>query len=269
MLSIAFASLLLASTWGVFIEGPRVPSGVAVDARGDVYVVDTGGSHVLKLSSAGRLLGEFGKLGTGDDGLRRPRGIAIGADGTLFVADTANHRIQRFSATGEPLGPWGTIGSGAGELILPSSVALSATGELYVTDTGNHRVVRLAVDGAHQTEWGGLRFPHGISVDGQGDVFVTDEVGVHKFSPVGEQLALWPGFGDAYGITVADDGTLYVTETDYGRITALGPGGETRATWGNEGSDVGQFKFPEAVAVAPDGSILVADRGNDRVQVLR
>src|SRR5215472_8859672 len=118
------AVLFLSSNWSPFASavGLHVPSGIAVDARGNVYVVDTGNSRVLKLSPGGAVMASFGKLGTGDDGLRRPRGIGVGADGTLFIADTANHRVQRFSATGDPLGPWGTIGSGPGALIMPSSV---------------------------------------------------------------------------------------------------------------------------------------------------
>lgn len=101
--------------WQILIGGddanmPRMPSGVAVDAQGSIYVVDTGGSRLEQLTPSGRVLGTIGRLGTGDYGLRRPRGIALDRQGTLFVADTANHRVQRFSAQGEPLGPWGSTG---------------------------------------------------------------------------------------------------------------------------------------------------------------
>ena len=40
-------------------------------------------------------------------------------------------------------------------------------------------------------------------------------------------------------------------------------------TWGSEGTAPGMFKYPEAVAIDPEGAIYVADRGNDRIQVLR
>lgn len=261
------AVLLLAGSWSVFLDGAHVPSGVALDAAGSIYVVDTGNSKVKKLTPSGRLLAEFGELGTGQSGLRRPRGIAIGSDGTLFVADTANHRVQRFAASGEPLGAWGVIGSGAGEFILPSSVALDEVGQLYVTDTGNHRVVRLSPDGAQNAEFSGFRFPHGIAL---GDaLYVSDEVGIHKLTVSGERLADWPGFGDPFGLAIGADGSVYVTETDNGRISRLSVDGEVIETWGSEGPQVGQFKIPEAVAVDPAGRVYVADRGNDRVQVLR
>jgi DNA-binding beta-propeller fold protein YncE len=205
--------------------------------------------------------------------LRRPRGIALSADGTLFVADTANHRIQRFNgASGRSLGVWGEIGSDPGEFILPNSVALDSSGDLYVADTGNHRVQKLGPDGQPLAQWGGLRFPHGVAIDAQDDVFVSDSSGVRKFSPNGDLLADWTApteFGDPYGVGVAPDGTIYVADTDNGRVVALAPNGSMQGTWGREGSGVGQLHYPEAVAIDPGGLVYVADRGNDRIQVFQ
>jgi DNA-binding beta-propeller fold protein YncE len=147
-------------------------------------------------------------------------------------------------------------------------VALDEQGNLYVTDTGNHRLVRLAPDGSPNGEWSGFHFPHGIALAGQ-DAYVSDESGVHKLSVTGEREADWPGFGDPYGLAIGGDGTLYVTDTDGGRVHALSPQGDVLASWGSEGSAPGQFKIPEAVAVDPDGRLYVADRGNDRVQVFK
>jgi DNA-binding beta-propeller fold protein YncE len=276
----AFVLLVLPATvnaadgWQILLSGDdaSMTSGVAVDGQGIIYVVNTGGSRIEKLSASGRLLGTIGKLGTGDDGLRRPRGIAIDKNGMLYVADTANHRIQRFSAEGEPLGAWGTIGSGPRELILPTAVAFDASGNLYVTDTGNHRVQKLSSDGQMLLEWSGVHFPHGIAVGATDEVYVSDEAGVRKFTPDGELVAAWiaPGqFGDPYGVATDAAGTVYVADTDNGRIVAVAPTGETQAAWGRQGSGIGQFKYPEAVAVDAQGAIYVADRGNDRVQVLR
>jgi DNA-binding beta-propeller fold protein YncE len=215
----------------------------------------------------------IGHIGTGDDALRRPRGIALDAEGRLLVADTANHRIQRFDpATGAPLGTWGVIGSGPVEFILPTSLAIDSTGSVYVADTGNHRVQKLAPDGQFVLQWSGLRFPHGIAVDGQDAVYVTDSDGLHKYSSNGELLAEWtsPGaFGDPYGVGVGPDGTIYVADTDNGRITAISSSGDRLATYGREGKGPGQLHYPEAVTVDSSGTLYIADRGNDRVLTLR
>src|SRR6266566_4640556 len=106
LLALLIANLLLPASasaesngWQILLGGddantPRMPSGVAIDPDGRIYVVDSGGSRVEQLSSSGRVLSTIGRLGTGDDGLRRPRGIALSQNGMLFVADTANHRVQ-------------------------------------------------------------------------------------------------------------------------------------------------------------------------------
>ena len=60
-----------------------------------------------------------------------------------------------------------------------------------------------------------------------------------------------------------------VVEPHYQRVNHFSTDGKLRAVWGSQGGDVGQLKFPEAVAVDADGAVYVADRGNDRVQVLR
>jgi DNA-binding beta-propeller fold protein YncE len=263
--------------WKVLLGGddantPRMPSGVAVDDQGTIYVVDTGGSRIEKLSPAGQVELTIGRLGPDEAGLRRPRGIALDRSGALYVADTANHRIQRFSALGDPLGAWGTIGSGPGEFILPTSLAFDSSGDLYVADTGNHRVQKLGPDGRFLGEWSGVHFPHGIAIDALDNVYVSDEAGVRKFSASGELLADWTAagqFGDPYGLTVDVNGTLYVADTDTGRILAISPTGELQASWGSQGAGVGQLKYPEAVAVDGQGAIYVADRGNDRLQVVR
>jgi tripartite motif-containing protein 71 len=262
------------SGWQILLGGddantPHMPSGVAVDPQGTIYVVDSGGSRLEQLAPSGRLVGTIGRLGTGDDGLRRPRGIALDRQGALFVADTANHRVQRFSALGEPLGPWGNIGSAPGEFILPSSLAFDSQGILYVADTGNHRIQKLGPDGQPLAQWSGVHFPHGIAVDAQDAVYVSDSAGVRKFTQTGELLADWTSsgqFGDPYGLTVDPAGTVYVADTDNGRIASVSPSGEVLAVWGSEGKAVGQLKFPEAVAVDNQGMLYVADRGNDRVQ---
>ena len=117
-----------------------------------------------------------------------------------------------------------------------------------------------------------MHFPHGISVDGEDHIYVTDEAGVRKFTPDGELVAAWiaPGqFGDPYGVAIDSSGTIYVADTDSARIIVLAPDGQRQMTWGSEGTAPGMFKYPEAVAIDPEGAIYVADRGNDRIQVLR
>ena len=78
----------------------KIPSGptltgvsdVAVDSFGNIYaVVD---HNVIKFSSDGTILLEFGSLGSGDGQFDFPRGIAVDSSGNIYVTDTDNHRVQ-------------------------------------------------------------------------------------------------------------------------------------------------------------------------------
>jgi DNA-binding beta-propeller fold protein YncE len=69
-------------------------------------------------------------------------------------------------------------------------------------------------------------------------------------------------------VALDGEGNLYVADTDHARVVELSPSGAVLGAWGGEGSLPGQFRLPEAVAVGPAGEVYVADRGNNRIQVL-
>ena len=75
--------------------------------------------------------------------------------------------------------------SGPGEFILLTSLAFDSQSNPYVADTGNHRVQELDPDGRPLAARGGVHFPHGIAVDSQDDVYVSDSAGLRKFAPNG------------------------------------------------------------------------------------
>lgn len=78
---------------GQFVDAPE---GVAVDSKGNVYVVDNIGNRVLKFDGNGNFLGQWGRLGTGDGGFSRPTGIDIDAEDNIYIAERTNHRVQKF-----------------------------------------------------------------------------------------------------------------------------------------------------------------------------
>ena len=87
------------------------PYGIAVDARGSVYVADKGNSAIRKITSAGVVTtigGVAGKIGC-DEGIGararfwQPKAVAVDSAGDLYVADTKNHTVRRGSLLGAPL----------------------------------------------------------------------------------------------------------------------------------------------------------------------
>ncbi len=132
----------------------NLPTGLTVDASGNLFVADTNNNTIRKITPAGAvttfagLAGVSGSTdGTGANALfNRPSGLAIDGAGNLYLADTGNSTIRRITAVGvvTTLAGLPTIagledGPGtAGALFnQPQALCLDATGNLYVADTGN------------------------------------------------------------------------------------------------------------------------------------
>lgn len=137
-----------------------------------------------------------------------------------------------------------------------------------------------------------IAWPHGMYVDADGNVWVTDALGfgeqpeghghvVVKFSPEGEVLMTLGRRGEAGAgpdlftkpsdVLVAPDGSIFVADGhDVGganRIVKLAPDGAFLMEWGTTGGDAGEFRDPHALAMDSQGRLFVADRGNSRIQV--
>jgi peptidylamidoglycolate lyase len=131
--------------------------------------------------------------------------------------------------------------------------------------------------------WGANYFimPHGLTVDKEDNVWLTD-VALHqifKFSHDGNLLlklgvAKVPGndslhFNLPTDIAISDDGSFYVSD-GYGnsRVVKFSSTGKYIKAWGTYGSNPGQFIIPHAIAIDQSNTIYVADRQNNRVQLL-
>jgi sugar lactone lactonase YvrE len=179
------------------------PAGVAL-ASDRIFVSDAELGAVFVLDRQGEPRGTIGARE-----LERPTGIARDAvSGRLFVADTYAHDIKVFDDRGALVATLGQRGTAPGEFNFPSHLALSH-GELYVTDTLNNRVqVLRAADGAFLRQFGtrGLALgqlvrPKGVSVDGEGNVYVIESFydSLLVYSPRGEFLMPIGGTGKATG----------------------------------------------------------------------
>ncbi len=130
--------------------------------------------------------------------------------------------------------------------------------------------------------WGADHFvrPHGITVDGENNVWLTD-TNLHqtfKFSnysrpllSIGEKATLGNDathFGAPSDIAVATDGSFYVSDGyDNSRVAYFSADGTFVKEWGTKGTKLGQFVVPHGIALDSRGQIYVADRENQRLQV--
>jgi DNA-binding beta-propeller fold protein YncE len=118
------------------------PRAVAIDRSGGIDVADTGNNRIVRLDTAGNVIGGWGGAGTTSGRFHSPDGIGVDAAGTVFVLDGENNRVQAFSETGQYLYRWGNRGPGPGQFSQPGALAVGCEGNVYVADTNNNRVQR-------------------------------------------------------------------------------------------------------------------------------
>ena len=136
------------------------PSGVAVDAAGNLFIADTGNNAIREVDHATGVITTVAGTGTagdaGDGGpattgqLNEPFGVAVDSSGNLFIDDYSNNEIRKVSYTTGLLttvagtGIRGHGGDGgpasAAQLNYPWGIATDAAGDLLIADTSNNRI---------------------------------------------------------------------------------------------------------------------------------
>lgn len=210
----------------------NAPNGVAVDARGAIYVAESYCDRILKMNSIeGDGLQAVGASGGGAGQFSLPADIAVDARGRLYVADSSNDRIVRVNNMGGA--GWISLGHpGSGwrpprthEFYFPLGIAVDSAGRIYVADTNNGRIVRIDND----MSWTGWT------------VVGTKGSGPYQFdAPI--------------GIAVDVAGRIYVADSGNRRIVRMDD--MTGAGW----ATLGNLAGPEGVAVDAAGRIYIADR---------
>jgi DNA-binding beta-propeller fold protein YncE len=262
------------------------PLAAAYGPTGDIYVSDTGHGRVCVFTDKGRFLREFGRVVTDTPtpqrvgALSQPAGLAVSDDGTVYVADLRLGSIMVFDDSGDfvralrPSGEASTTAAWA-----PTDVALAdnvvaaahASGVTLFTPAGRLR--------KEITAFGGVPLvrPNGVAFAEDGTVVVSDtrNVRVVAFDVRGGERWILEGgagvdqvFALPRGLSVAQDGSVLIADAFRFALVRVSDSGEYLGTFGKRGVLPTEFQFPNDVDMRRD-SVLVADKENNRVQVLR
>jgi len=194
-------------------DGLKLPSNLAFDSSGNLWVADAGHNRVLEESNPGgkttvqTVLGQSNLLsgppGLSQSAIDNPSGMVFDSSGNLWMTDTNNNRVLEFAApitSGEAastvLGQsdFSTSGLGPSQsgMANPAGVAFDSSGNLWVADSNNNRVLEFKppfsngmaaslvlgqpnlTSSINYTTASGLNFPTSVTFDSSGDLWVAD-----------------------------------------------------------------------------------------------
>jgi len=263
---------------GDHVDGPGntaeffEPSGIAIDAAGNLYVADMWNHRIRKVTPKGQVstLAGSGRSFYGGGGyadgpgktakFRRPFGMTIDAAGNLYVVDHGNHRIRKITPEGKvsTLAGSGKSGFSGGGYVdgpgnvakfnEPASIAIDASGNLYVAES-----------------------PYIRKVTPQGEVstFAGTESSVAD-GPGSEAEFEWPS-----GLAIDTAGNLYVADSESNRIRKVTPEGEVstlalrekrESGYADDTESAAEFDGPTDIAIDKAGNLYVTDKWNNRIR---
>jgi sugar lactone lactonase YvrE len=237
-------------------NAPYGPTGVAVDAQGNVYVSNEYANTVEEFSPSGQDMGVFAA------GLHVPTGLAFDGQGNLYVANNANGVVEKFSPGGQDLGVFaidaigiaGLTIDGQGNLFLCNEYAPSTSWVKEYSPSG--QLLRTFTDGLVQ--------PTDSCFDSQGNLYVLNYGGgkIVRFAPSGQFLGVFATSSVSNpfdGLAFDAAGNLYACEYSQGRIEEFDSNGQSLGFFasGLSGPDFITFGAAPGANLAPNTSTSV------------
>jgi trimeric autotransporter adhesin len=260
------------------------PSGVAVDALGNIYIADTRNDRIRMVTKSSGIITTVAGGGTPDctgdggqatsAGLSHPGGVAVDASGNIYIVNSYCNRIQMVTKSTSIIttvagnGTRGYGGDGglatSARLYYPNGVAVDASGNIYIADTFNllirmvtkstgiittvagNRTLGYSGDGGLATS-ARLHYPYSVVADASGNIYIAD-IGNHKLRMVTKSTGIITTVAGS-GTTVAGNGT-HGFRGDGGLAT------------------LSRLYNPSGVAVDSFGNIYIADSSNSRIRMV-
>lgn len=216
-------------------------SGVGIDKHGNVFVFHradrtwppsgelattpiAGPTVTVFDAQTGKVLADWG-----ENTFAMPHGLTVDCDDNVWLTDVALHQVYKFTHDGKlllTLGERGVSGNDATHFNRPTDVAVAADGTVFISDGyRNTRVMKFSPKGAFVSQWG-------TKGNGPGE------------------------FNVPHGLAMDRVGRIYVADRENDRVQVFDQAGHFLAQW--KGGAIGR---PYGIAIAPNGTALVADGG--------
>jgi peptidylamidoglycolate lyase len=269
-------------------------SGVDIDSKGNVMLVHRGAADTPRGAKVAEAVvvtihPQTGKVlqTWGSNTFMNPHGITIDHEDNVWITDTQLHQVFKYTHDGKLLfkiGEEQKPGWDATHFDQPTQVAVLPDGSFYVGDGyGNSRVAKFDKNGKFLLEWGApgdqqgqFDNPHGVMIDQDGNVFVSDRqnMRVQIFDQNGKFIKEWLGAkptGRVFSASMGPDGFIYLALRPGGRdplytgVLKLDRNLNIVAQLGFRATGDAVFQAAHFAAVGADGSIYLAETPDRRL----
>ena len=253
------------------------PCGIAIGPNEEVVIVDEINQDAVIFDKSLTQMRMFGQ-GSGDGKLRNPLGVAV-SHNLIAVSEHKNHTVKMFSLHGDYLSKFGSPGTDDSQFIFPQGLCFSTKGLLYVVDRDNHRIQVFNERneftfkfGSKGSEPGQFTCASDIALNRRDQVFVTDwsiRSCINMYHENGEFISKIDCVARPLAIALTPDGCVITSNDDMHCLTIVNTD-QQHIPWvfGEEGRELGQFKYIQGIAVNNSETIFVTDSGNDHLQVI-
>jgi sugar lactone lactonase YvrE len=255
--------------------GLKHPEGIACGGESLLAVADTGNGRLLTFSVSGDSVTPVRAIRLRE--LPYPLQVQFTPAGDIVALDGKLRRLARLAPSGGFSGYVEVAGDTAARPMMLRSFRIDASGAFYLLDIANARVLVLSPEGQVQRQ---IALPEGegsyadLAVDARGAVFVLESVGKRVYIASRDDELFAPLTGSMENdlafptsMTVDDLGRLFILDEYGGGIVILGPDGSFRGRQSKMGWDAGSLRYPSGLCIDPAGTLYVADRSNNRIQV--
>jgi len=270
-------------------------SSIAVDHRGDIYIIENLDNNIKKIDQDANLLFSFGSKGVGRGQFMNPLGIEADDQGHIYVADAKNKRVQMFKVLGSENSSMEITGAIIPLIDFDSAiVAQKAISDLqYIHSKGLYALGDLSgrilwksqsslVLDEFSTQNALLKYPKGMHITEEGDMLIaesgksrlhflnSDASSQYTFGRKGKNTSQ---FNELQDVIVGPDNLIYVSDTYNNRIQVFSRDGIYLNTFGQktdkDSKEAGQltFKHPKSLAFDSQSQLYVLDKKNLRIQV--